>query len=126
MLRVVLIDDEPSALDIMKLLLSEFDEVTIAGMYTVGEKALASIERDKPHAVFVDMEMPGKNGLQIAGELTAKYPKIRIVFVTAYSRYASAASETSAIDYLLKPVRKERLESTITRLKWAGRVKSGI
>jgi two-component SAPR family response regulator len=116
MLRVTLIDDEPSALKNMEHILSGLPDVLVAGMYTAPEKALAAIEKDRPDAVFVDIEMPGKNGLELAGELADRHPQIKVEFVTAYNQYAIAAFEASAVDYLLKPVRKERLEKTLARL----------
>ncbi|KUO71299.1 MAG: hypothetical protein APF77_03795 [Clostridia bacterium BRH_c25] len=125
MLRIVLIDDEPSALAVMELLFSEFRGVCIAGRYTRGMDALQAIEKDRPDAVFVDIEMPGKNGLDIAVELADKYPEINVVFVTVYNQYAVAAFEASAADYLLKPVRKERLEKTIARLQKAEKGRNG-
>jgi len=117
MLRVMLIDDEPSALKVMEVLFRDFENIYIAGMYTSGEKALVAISKDKPDAIFADIEMPGINGLDIAGEVVDKYPGIDIVFVTAYNQYAVSAFEMSAIDYLLKPVRKERLDKTVIRLE---------
>lgn len=116
MLRITLIDDELAALKNMAHILSGLPGVSIAGMYTAPEKALAAIEKDWPDAVFVDIEMPGKNGLELAGELADKHPQIKVVFVTAYNRYAVDAFEASAVDYLLKPVRRERLEKTLARL----------
>jgi len=115
MLRVVLIDDEPSALQYMEHILTGLPGVLIAGMYTAGEKALAAIAEDSPDAVFMDIEMPGKNGLELAGELAGKYPEIKVVFVTAYNKYAQTISQIGA-DYLLKPVRRERLNKTLKRL----------
>ncbi|NPV89325.1 MAG: response regulator [Firmicutes bacterium] len=115
MLRVVLVDDEPYALKIMELILSELPNVCIAGMYTAGEKALAAVEEDRPDAVFMDIEMPGKNGLELAKVLSGTHPEIKVVFVTAYNKYAGAISAIGA-DYLLKPVRKERLEKALDRL----------
>lgn len=126
MLRVMLVDDEPSAIKVMELLIRDFENIHIVGMYTSGEKALAAISEDKPDAVFVDMEMPRKNGLEIAAEVTDKHPDTDIVFVTAYSQYAVAAFETSAVDYLLKPVRKERLDKTVNRLEKTRRRKIRI
>lgn len=117
MIRVTLVDDDLPDLKFMKLLLAEFNEIHIAGMYTSGEEAVDSIEEDKPDAVFLDIHMPGKNGLEIAKELSGRYPRMDIVFVTACDQYAIAAFEVSAVDYLLKPVKKERLEKTIKRLR---------
>lgn len=113
MLRVVLVDDEPSALKNMELILSEFPDVLVAGTYTAGEKALAAIEQDKPDAIFLDIEMPGKNGLELAQELSGAHPEIKIVFITAYGKYMREAYEGVATDYLLKPVRKFRMEKTL-------------
>jgi DNA-binding LytR/AlgR family response regulator len=116
MLKVMLIDDEPSALENMEHIIAEFPEILIVGMYTASEKALAAIEKVNPDVVFLDIEMPGKNGPELARELTGKYPEIKIVFVTAYLKYIKAVSEAGAVDYLLKPVRKERLAKTLSRL----------
>lgn len=116
-MSVVLVDDEPSSLKNMERIFKELPGVLISGMYTASEKALAAIAENKPDAVFVDIEMPGKDGLELATELADKYPKIKVVFVTAYNRYAIAAFEEGAVDYLLKPVRRERLEKTLARLE---------
>lgn len=117
MLRVMLIDDELPALKNMEYLLSDFENVQIIGMYTRGETALAAIEKDKPDAVLADIEMPGITGLDIAWEIAEKHNDIDVVFVTVYDKYAVSAFEASAVDYLLKPVRKERLKNTVAKLE---------
>jgi YesN/AraC family two-component response regulator len=112
MLRVVLIDDEPSALANMEHILAEVPGVLIAGTYTAGGNALAAVEKDKPDAVFLDIEMLGKNGLELAKELSGTHPEIKVVFVTAYAKYRKEAYR-GATDYLLKPVRKTRVKKTL-------------
>jgi DNA-binding LytR/AlgR family response regulator len=112
MLRIVLVDDEPGALANLEHIFEELPDVIVAGSYTAGEKALAAVDTDKPDAVFLDIEMPGKNGLELARELYDTHPEIKVVFVTAYAKYMKEVYG-SATDYLLKPVRKQRIQKTL-------------
>lgn len=115
MIKVILIDDEKMALEELKYSLHEFSEIQIIGEYTDPLKALQEIFTKKPDLVMLDIEMPEINGFAIAEEIIAQHPGIQIVFVTAYDEYAIKAFETNAIDYVLKPVSKDRLGITIDR-----------
>ena len=112
----VVVDDERLSRERLFDLLS-----TVPGMMRVGEatnglEAIEVIERTQPGVVFLDVQMPGLDGLAVAESLRMAHPP-RIVFVTAFDEYAVRAFEASAIDYLLKPVTRQRLELTVKRLQ---------
>lgn len=112
-MRVVVVDDEASARRRLQRLLGREPDVEVVGQAATGHEALACIERTHPDAVFLDIRMPGLDGLTLA-RLRAPLPPI--VFVTAHDEHAVAAFEVNAVDYLLKPVRPERLRATLARL----------
>ncbi|WP_248930530.1 response regulator [Paenibacillus hamazuiensis] len=116
MIRVLLIDDEESALDILEILLREIGGVTVAGRFTNPLQALDSLEELQVDAVFLDIQMPGILGVEAARRIKANKPQTQIVFTTAYSEYAVEAFEIRSEDYLLKPFTKERLRNTVSRL----------
>jgi two-component SAPR family response regulator len=115
-IRVLLIDDERPSLRGLEILLSKFPEIEIIGSYTAPLEALGEIRRQKPAAVFIDINMPQMMGIDAASRILDINPETEIIFVTAYDQYAIEAFELHAIDYLLKPVREERLAKTIARL----------
>jgi len=114
-LRVLLVDDEPAARDRLRQLLAAFEDVAIAGEAGDGEEAIERITSLKPDVVFLDIQMPGCNGMEVAASLPG--PRPRIVFCTAYEQYAVDAFELHAVDYLLKPVTRARLKEAIERLR---------
>jgi two-component system LytT family response regulator len=115
MLRALLIDDEEIALDVLEILLQEIGGVEVAGKFRMVSEAVEQAEKLQPDLIFLDIEMPGTNGL-VAGELLGvRCPDAEIVFVTAYHQYALEAFDKNAIGYLLKPVAKDRLRKTIER-----------
>jgi two-component system, LytTR family, response regulator len=114
-LRVLIVDDEPLARRGLVLRLAGFDEVEIVGECGDGLSALAQIQALKPDLVFLDVQMPGLDGFGVIAQLPlAGAPEI--VFVTAFDHYALRAFETSALDYLLKPVDEMRLHETLRRV----------
>lgn len=114
--RVILIDDEESALDILEILLKQIGNVEIAGRYVNPQEALEEIRRDIPDAVFLDIEMPGMNGIELAEQILDINETVEVIFITAYNEYAVKAFEIHSLDYILKPVLKERLKKTMDRL----------
>lgn len=115
MTTAVLVDDEPNLTRYLTHKLSQaWPELEIVGTAVNGRQALALCEELAPDIVFLDIQMPGLNGLQVAEALD---PEIRVVFVTAYDDYAVEAFETAAVDYLMKPVEDGRLARTVARLK---------
>ncbi len=108
-------DDEKELRTYLRSLLSEvWPDLVICGEATNGLEALESIESMRPHIAFLDIKMPGLTGMEIARRVIGM---CRVVFVTAFDQYAIEAFEREAVDYLLKPVSKERLAETVRRLR---------
>lgn len=115
MYKTILIDDEQIALGRLKRLLSNFEGTfDLIGETMNGHEGIQKIESLKPDLIFLDIEMPLMTGFEMLSRLT--YMPL-VVFVTAYDQYAIKAFEENSIDYLLKPVEKERLLKTVEKLK---------
>lgn len=113
--KTILIDDEPLALSRLKRLLANFEAVfEVVDTAPNGKEGLEKIELQKPDLIFLDIEMPLLNGFEMLEQL-AYMPKV--IFCTAYDQYAIQAFEENSLDYLLKPVEKERLAKTVEKLK---------
>jgi two-component system, LytTR family, response regulator len=116
-LRAYLVDDEPLALERLARLLSDFDQVTIAGSATDPTDALRVLSADQGKSIdvlFLDIQMPGMTGFDL---LTRLPEQPFVIFTTAYDEYALRAFEVNSIDYLLKPVEAEQLERAIHKLE---------
>ena len=114
-LRALIADDEPRARQFLEKLLAEQPELEVVGAARGGVEALAMCHRLKPDVAFLDIHMPDLSGLEVARQLVRVGPPI-VVFVTAYDKYAVEAFEVAALDYLLKPIRRERLTDTVRRV----------
>jgi DNA-binding LytR/AlgR family response regulator len=111
----IIADDERLMRDQLRMRLGEvWPELDIVGEAKNGDEAVQLVAQMKPDLTFLDIRMPGKTGMEAAREIGAQS---HIVFVTAYDQYAVEAFERGAVDYLLKPTEKERLQVTIDRLK---------
>lgn len=119
-IKFMLIDDERLALMLMekelRLIAGKLGEAVDITTLQSPERALDTVQREQPHVVFLDIHMPEISGLQIAELLQEKYPSIMLVFMTAHDNYALEAFELNAIDYVLKPLVRERLEKTVKRI----------
>jgi len=113
--RVLIADDEPRARQFLEKLLGEQPELEIVGAARGGVEALTLYHRHKPEVAFLDIHMPDLSGLEVARQLMRAGPPL-VVFVTAYDRYAIEAFEVAALDYVLKPIRRERLAETVRRV----------
>jgi two-component system, LytTR family, response regulator len=113
-LAALIVDDEALARRGLRLRLERIPEVQVVGESSNGREALQHIAQRSPDIVFLDIQMPGLNGLDVVRELQADSMPM-IVFVTAFDQYAVNAFEVHAIDYLLKPVEQPRLEAAIRR-----------
>jgi two-component system LytT family response regulator len=113
-LRALIVDDEPLARERLRSLLQGEPGVEIAGECGSGTEAIATIRRQPLDLVFLDMQMPGCNGLEVLAELPAE-GRPAIIFVTAHERFALDAFEVQAIDYLLKPFDRERFQTALRR-----------
>ena len=113
MIRAVIVDDEAPARDRLRQMLAP-DAITVVGEAGDGEEAVTRIDELRPDLVFLDIQMPALTGLEVVSRLRA--PRPRIVFCTAYDHFAIEAFELHAVDYLLKPVNRERLARTVDRI----------
>ena len=116
MIRALIVDDEPLARRALVRMLQEHRDVMIVGESSDGETALNHIEQMHPNLVFLDIRMPGQDGLYVAGELFRKF-RGSVIFVTAYDRHALEAFNLNALDYLLKPFTPERLAQALERVR---------
>jgi two-component system LytT family response regulator len=114
MIRVLVVDDEEPARARLASLLGAFPDVEVIGEAVDGPDAIERIADLRPDAVFLDVEMPGCSGLDVASSLAA--PRPQIVFCTAFDGYAVDAFELESADYVLKPVSRARLAQTVSRL----------
>ncbi|MCS7043103.1 MAG: LytTR family DNA-binding domain-containing protein [Bryobacteraceae bacterium] len=115
-MKVLIADDEPIARQVLRELLEECPGVAVAGEAASGAEALRQVERLNPDVVLLDIHMPQADGLAVARRLRPE-PLPLIIYVTAYEQHAVAAFETGAVDYLLKPVRLERLRAALDRAR---------
>lgn len=118
-MKVLIADDEAPARNKMVRMLQEFEHVEIVNISTNGFDAYNYITLLKPDLVFLDIEMPGMNGIEIAQSLPDDC-KPHIVFATAYNEHAIRAFELNAVDYLLKPFNAERLKQAIEKAERLG------
>jgi len=116
MIRIGAVDDERHALKRFERMVKQNDEVQLCGLFETGAQLLSYLQESPLDAVFLDIEMPGVNGMEIAQQILDLNGNINIVFITAFNQYAVDAFEMQAMDYILKPIKKERLEKTIERL----------
>ena len=118
--KAIVIDDEPAARRLMKNLLQDHkDVIEVIAEAGSGGEAISKIEELKPDLIFLDIQMPDLTGFEVIEKLIHKP---NIIFTTAYEQYAIKAFETFSIDYLLKPIKEERLEQSIGKLKQFGKV----
>lgn len=113
-LQCVIVDDEPLARDLLRSMLAEIEDVEVVAEFGEGKSAVEGIRDLRPELVFLDIQMPERDGFEVIAEL-APDELPAVVFVTAYDEYALRAFEVHALDYLLKPFDRERLERTVRR-----------
>lgn len=116
MLTAVIVDEERLAVDMLRLFLMRCGQVQILGEYYSSSEALQQIEKLRPEVVFLDVEMRGINGLEMAERLIERFENIQIVFVTAYREYAVEAFALNAVDYLIKPTSQKSIDRAVSRL----------
>jgi len=119
-IRALIVDDEPHAREELESLLDETGAFEVVGRCANAVEAIQAIRRDRPNVVFLDIQMPAISGFELLSMIDdADLPEI--VFVTAHDEHALRAFEERAIDYLLKPVGRDRLAKTVERLRRAHR-----
>jgi len=117
MLKAVIVDDEILAIHLLEAMLLESNSVDVIGKFLNPQDAISSILTLKPDILFLDIEMAEMNGIEFASKIEETAQLMDIVFVTAYEHYALEAFNVQAVDYILKPIEKERLIKTIGRIR---------
>ena len=117
-IRTLLVDDEPLAIEGLKIRLQAFEDVEVAASCPNGRKAIEAIRKLKPDLVLLDIQMPGLSGFDVVKALVGSTLPL-VVFVTAFDEYALKAFEAHALDYLLKPVDEGRLRRALQRVRTA-------
>jgi len=124
-IRALIVDDEPRARSRMRRLLDPYDDVVVMGEATNGEQAVHKVLEGRPDVIFLDIHMPGLEGTAVASRLRDYLPEsVRplIVFTTAHAEHAVEAFGLDSLDYLLKPVERDRLGDCLRRVRrevWA-------
>ena len=117
-ITALIVDDEQPARDELAFLLKSFPDVELVGQGKNGVEAINLIRELNPRLVFLDVQMPGLDGFGVFRKLVEKKTRLPLlIFVTAYDQYAVQAFEVSAVDYLLKPIAKSRLEKAVGRVR---------
>ena len=114
-MKIVIVDDEPPARARLRALVEELAVGTVAGEAGNGVEALGVVERSEADLVLLDIRMPQMDGIEVARHLANLEQPPAVVFTTAYDAHALAAIEANAVDYLLKPIRRERLARALER-----------
>ncbi|MDZ4730189.1 MAG: LytTR family DNA-binding domain-containing protein [Xanthomonadales bacterium] len=117
MLRILIVDDEAPARDRMRRMLSELPDFDVVGEAGSGQQALQSIEELFPDILLLDISMPGMDGMTLARTLQKGGLQPAVIFCTAYQNQALEAFEAEAVDYLIKPVRAERLVQALEKAR---------
>lgn len=115
-LTAIIVDDEPLALEGLKLRLEKIPEINVIGEAGDGDEAIQLCQSLSPDVMFLDLRLPGLNGIEVVQALQSDVLPM-IVFVSAYGEYALDAFELNAIDYVLKPANLGRLQKTVERIQ---------
>jgi DNA-binding LytR/AlgR family response regulator len=115
-MKILIADDESIARQIVREYLEEMPGVEIAGEAATGLEAVEQIARTKPDVILLDLQMPELDGFAVARNLAGRATPV-IIYITAYQEHALQGFETGAVDYLLKPVRRERLEAALEKAR---------
>jgi len=124
-LRAMIVDDEPLARDELAFMLGEVGDVEVVGQAGDAHEALQVAEREDPDLVFVDLRMPGPDGIALAEALKRRRPELQIIVVSAHDNAALRAFEAQVLDYLLKPARLDRLKAAVERAREVIQRKTG-
>ncbi|HNR04784.1 MAG TPA: LytTR family DNA-binding domain-containing protein [Bacillota bacterium] len=117
MIKAILVDDELFALKELQLQLESLPNIQIIGSFTNPLESFFNITMLNPDVVFLDIDMPEVSGIYLAEQIMTTHPQVKIIFVTAFDKYAINAFELNAVDYILKPFTLERIKKTISRLE---------
>ena len=115
--QVLLVDDDGESRRVMRELLSEYSDICVAGEASCREEAMAFLERHPVRVVFSDIQMEGGSGFDLAAGIHRRYPDMLVVFLTGFADFAVDGYLYGPVDFLVKPVSRERLERAVTRIR---------
>lgn len=115
-MRAILVDDEKNILEESREIIGSVPQMEVIKSYTNPFLALDEMDETEPECVFLDIEMPGMNGIELASAMCEKKSGLKVVFLTAFNHYATQAFEQNALDYVLKPIHPDRFEKMIRKL----------
>ena len=121
-LKILLVDDEPEARELLKYMLMSNKGVSVVGAAGTVDEALILMQSTHPHLVFLDIQMPEKDGFNFIEQVHHSGEEPGIIFVTAFEHYAIQAIRNSVFDYILKPVHQEELDNAIERYRKRARL----
>ena len=116
-IRAIVVDDEPLARDELRFMLGQCEDIEVVGEARNAPEAQTLCDVEQPDVAFLDLRMPGPDGVALAETLMANHPELRVVIVSAHDEGALRAFEARVADYLLKPVRLERLKQAVERVR---------
>ncbi|MFW2349577.1 LytR/AlgR family response regulator transcription factor [Qipengyuania sp.] len=114
-LKTLIVDDEPLAVERMQVICAKIGELQVVGTASDGAQALRLVDALQPDLILLDMTMPEVDGISVAKALGKKGQRPAVIFVTAHDNYAVEAFDLDAVDYVLKPVKPDRLERAVAR-----------
>ena len=124
MIRTLVVDDEAPARGRLKSLLAEHEDVSVVGEASDGDEAVRLVADLRPDLVILDIQMPGRSGVEVLTALPP--PRPRVIFCTAFDRYAIEAFDLHALDYLMKPLSRERLSRAMERVRRSAPTETGL
>ena len=113
-LKCIIVDDEPLAVKLMESFVNKTPELTLLGSYTDSVEAINAIKEQAPNLLFLDIQMPDLNGMELAHMLPSE---TRVIFTTAFKEYAFESYEVNALDFLLKPIRYNKFLAAVDKAK---------
>jgi two-component system, LytTR family, response regulator len=116
-LRILIVDDEPEARELLKFILQEEDGLEVVGLAGSVDEAVALLKQEEPGLVLLDIQMPGKDGFHFIDQVRQSGLEPGIIFVTAFDHYAVQAIRNSVFDYIMKPVMQKELFNAISRFR---------
>ena len=126
LLRILIVDDEPEARELLKFILQEENGLKVVGLASNVDEALTLLKEEEPDLVLLDIQMPGKDGFNFIEQVKQDGLEPGIIFVTAFDHYAIQAIRNSVFDYLMKPIRQDELFNAIARFRSKKSRKEGL
>ncbi|WP_271712388.1 LytR/AlgR family response regulator transcription factor [Anaeromicropila herbilytica] len=125
-MKIVIVDNEKNALNYMVDIIKDYDNISLEKVFLDPIEALVYLLKNPIDALFLDIEMPSINGMYLAEQVLNVYPNTKICFVTAFNDFAVKAFEMNAVDYILKPFQKERIDSALYKMRLQNEIHNSV